>query len=213
MRVPTRPPITLVEPTLEGLTAYANALAAGWSPDSERDASAERLTALLLDPAAFLRDITGREPTITLDDGSVVPRLPSRAYWIWDGEFSGTINLRWQPGSEELPGYVSGHVGYTVVPWKRRRGYATQALAMVLPVARTQGLERVLLTTDPDNLASRRVIEANGGVLSGTGPHPWASGKVKLLYWVPTGAETAARRGRPARAATLADRPRGVSRS
>jgi len=210
MRASVRTPITLVEPTLEGLTAYANALAAGWSPDSERNASAERLTALLLDPAAFLRDIAGQERTLMLDDGSVVPRLPTRAYWIWDGEFCGTINLRWQPGTEELPSYVSGHVGYTVVPWKRRRGYATRALAMVLPLAREQGMSRVLLTTDPDNLASRRVIEANGGILAGTGPHPWARGKVKLLYWVPT--ETAAatlRRGGPFRA--VSGRQRGVS--
>jgi hypothetical protein len=53
-----RPAISLVEPTLAGLSAYGDALARGWSPDSERDASAERLTALLLDPMAFLRDIT-----------------------------------------------------------------------------------------------------------------------------------------------------------
>lgn len=184
---PPTEPVSLVEPTLGGLRAYERALAAGWSPDSERDASAERLRALRRDPEGFLRDIAGREPTLALDDGRIVPRLPTRAFWISDGYFAGTINLRFQPGAEELPDYVSGHVGYTVVPWRRGRGYATRALALLLPVARAHGLARVLLTCDPENAASRRVIEANGGAFAGAGPHPWAAGRVKLHFWVPTG--------------------------
>lgn len=44
-------------------------------------------------------------------------------------------------------------------------GYATQALADILPEARAVGLPYVELTTDASNVASRRVIEANGGKL------------------------------------------------
>jgi predicted acetyltransferase len=51
------------------------------------------------------------------------------------------------------------------VPWKQDRGYATRGLALLLPEARAQGLAHVELTTDPDNLASQRVILANGGRL------------------------------------------------
>jgi predicted acetyltransferase len=58
-----------------------------------------------------------------------------------------------------------GHIGYSVVPWKQRRGHATQALALLLPDARKEGLDYVELTTDPDNLPSQKVITANGGVL------------------------------------------------
>jgi predicted acetyltransferase len=83
--------------------------------------------------------------------------------WMWDGEFCGSIGFRWQPGTAELPPYCLGHIGYAVVPWKRRRGYATQALADILPEARREGLPYVELTTDVSNVASRRVIEANGG--------------------------------------------------
>jgi len=39
-------------------------------------------------------------------------------------------------------------------------------LAAVLPVARSLGIDQALLTCDEDNLASHRVIEANGGVLA-----------------------------------------------
>jgi predicted acetyltransferase len=41
---------------------------------------------------------------------------------MWDGEFCGSIGLRWLPGTEELPPHCLGHIGYAVVPWKRRLG-------------------------------------------------------------------------------------------
>jgi predicted acetyltransferase len=83
--------------------------------------------------------------------------------WMWDGEFCGSIGFRWQPGTTELPPYCLGHIGYSVVPWKRQRGYATRALELLLPQARDEGLAYVELTTQVDNFASQRVIEANGG--------------------------------------------------
>ena len=75
------------------------------------------------------------------------------------------IGLRWQPGTEALPPYVLGHIGFSVVPWKRQRGYATRALALLLADARREGLRWVELTTKLDNVASQRDIEANGGRL------------------------------------------------
>ena len=101
---------------------------------------------------------------------------------MWDGEFAGQIALRWQPGTDALPDYVSGHVGYAVVPWKRRRGHATRALALMLPVAREVGLRRIEITTDADNAASQRVIEANGGRIVGEFLDPRHGPKPKLRY-------------------------------
>jgi predicted acetyltransferase len=109
---------------------------------------------------------------VTLPDGSQVARIPSRRWWIWAGDddtaastFAGSIGLRWAADLGPLPPHVLGHIGYSVVPWKRRRGLATRALALWLPVARAEGLAHVELTTDPNNIASQRVILANGGVL------------------------------------------------
>jgi len=116
----------------------------------------------------FLSTQANREPqgeTVTLPDGSKVARLPGYRRWLWDGEFCGLINLRWQPGTQALPPHCLGHIGYAVVPWKQRRGYATAALRQFLPFANAEGLSYVEITTDPQNLASQRVIEANGGVL------------------------------------------------
>ena len=92
-----------------------------------------------------------------------MPRLPFIVRWMWDGEFCGQICLRWQPGTDALPSHVLGHVGYAVVPWKRGRGYATEALRLMLDEARAIGLGRLEITTENGNEASCRVIERNGG--------------------------------------------------
>jgi len=45
------------------------------------------------------------------------------------------------------------------------------------------GLSRVLVTCDEDNLASRRVIEKNGGELASRGISE-RTGKPVLRYWI-----------------------------
>jgi predicted acetyltransferase len=174
--------LRLIVPSLDGLAQYEAALERGWSPDTTLDVSAEQLAALRRDPRAFLADLIRQDGTIVTASGRVVPRLPSRICWLDDGEFCGVINLRFVAGSDALPDYVSGHIGYAVVPWKRRRGYATRALALVLPIAREVGLKRIEITCDDDNEPSRRVIIKNGGKSIGTRPEP--GGKTKLVFWI-----------------------------
>lgn len=162
--------VELLTPTLEHLPAYADALRRGWSPDNIRGrfAAEEELEAIETDAVLFVKRQVDREaagPAIRLPDGTQVKRLPGYRLWIWDGEFCGTIGLRWQPGTCELPPHVLGHIGYSVVPWKQRRGHATAALRLMLSHAAGEGLDHVTITTDPDNTASRKVITANGGVL------------------------------------------------
>ena len=121
------------------------------------------------DPAGFVAGLDDPDATgkpIRLPDGSLVPRLPGFARWIWDGEFCGSIGFRWQPGASALPPHVLGHIGFAVVPWKQGMGRAKQALALMLPEARRRGLHHVELTTDPGNVASQRVIQACGGTLT-----------------------------------------------
>ncbi|RWQ35221.1 MAG: GNAT family N-acetyltransferase [Mesorhizobium sp.] len=164
--------IELVKPALEHLPSYKAALERGWSPDNVRlmEAVREQLAAIEKDPVAFLAGLDDREakgPPIHLPDGSKVPRLPGFRRWIWDGEVPGSIGFRWQRRTAELPPHVLGNIGYAVVPWKRRRGYATEALQLMLGEARALGLPFVEITAKPGNLASQKVVLVNGGRLVG----------------------------------------------
>jgi predicted acetyltransferase len=159
----------LVWPAAEHLASYVRALDQGWSPDNLRPETAlDELERIREDPARFIAEQVDREassPSVTLPDGSIMRRLPGYKLWMWDGEFCGVIGFRWQPGTSDLPPHVLGHIGFSVVPWKRRRGYATRALQLLLPHVRKEGLSYVELTTNPGNIASQQVIAANGGVL------------------------------------------------
>ena len=161
----------LVWPAAEYLASYVEALRHGWSPNNVRpEAAREELDEIDRDAPGYLARQVDREakgPPVILPDGSTVKRLPGYRRWLWDGEFCGSIGFRWQPGSNELPPHVLGHIGYAVVPWKQHRGYATRALALLLDDVRQEqlGLTYVELTTEPENVGSQRVIIANGGQL------------------------------------------------
>lgn len=180
--------LRLDKPSLEALPQYAAALRRGWNPDNTRGriGAKEQLTRIAEDAKLFVSlqdDMEARGAPVVLPDGRTVPRLPGYYRWIWDGEFCGTVGFRWQPGTPELPRHVLGHIGYGVVEWKQRLGYATRALALILPDMRALGLPWVQLTTDPDNIASQRVIEANGGILVGRASKPAGYGDTESLSY------------------------------
>lgn len=180
-------PLALAPPRADWLGSYADALRRGWSPNNLRDVGAEQLAAIAADPEAFLASLVTQSGTVRLADGTEVLRLPNRTLWLWDGSFCGVIGLRWQEGTDALPPYVTGHVGYAVVPWKRRRGYATMALRTMLPIACDVGLTEIEITADSTNAASRRVIESCGGVLAGERGDGHAPASRLLVYRVRTG--------------------------
>lgn len=182
-------PLTLVTPARDYLPAYVAALARGWSPDTTAGGEATRLAHLekiAADPDGFLAgldDPDGLAGDVQLPDGTMVKRLPGFYRWLWDGDFVGSINFRWAKGTEVLPPHCLGHVGYAVVPWRRGEGHATAALGLLLPLAAESGLRWIDLTTDPDNVASHRVIVANGGRLVERFTKPAAYGGAEGLLW------------------------------
>jgi len=91
--------------------------------------------------------------------------------------------VRQRTGTTALPPHCPGHIGYTVVPWKQRRGYATLALRRLLPEAKDEGLLFVDITTEPSNLASQHVIQANGGVFVERFVSPVALGAGEALRY------------------------------
>lgn len=154
-------------PSRVELAGYVDALETGWSPNTIDDsAGLVELESIRRDPDAFLMSLVDRDavgPPIPMPDGSTAQRLPGYRKWMWDGDFCGSIGLRWQPGTEALPPHVLGHVGYAVVPWKRRLGYATAAVRAIALDAAAEGLRWIEITCDDDNFASQGVIAGAGG--------------------------------------------------
>jgi predicted acetyltransferase len=94
--------------------------------------------------------------------------VPVTTLWYVDGAtYLGTVIIRHQLTPELTR--RGGHLGYHVAPRHRRQGHATAMLAAALAYCRgTLGLGRVLVTCAAPNAASRRVIEANRGILENT---------------------------------------------
>ncbi|MGE6081169.1 GNAT family N-acetyltransferase, partial [Aeromonas veronii] len=93
---------------------------------------------------------------------------PTTPYFaLGGGEIPPTLRLR--HGDNEATRQWLGHIGYETRPSRRGEGAATMLLRWV----QQQVLAApVLICCDQDNLASRKVITAAGGMLLGQRFHP-----------------------------------------
>jgi len=131
------------------------------------------------DLAEFLRACADGEDAAKVAPGFV----PQTIYWMVDdaGDAVGMLRLRHHLNDHLLQ--HGGHVGYYVRPGARGKGYAKQALRMALERLRAMGVPRALVTVDPTNAPSIRVILANGGRADGQGRHPQTDHVVNR-YWI-----------------------------
>lgn len=137
---------------------------------------------LQLDPDMAWQDYLRR-----LADSSVGLNLPEG--WVGatflvadiDGQIVGRVSIRHE--LNEFLRTEGGHIGYCVLPAHRRRGYATEILRQALIVARSLGIDRVLITCDDDNAGSIRVIESCGGKLDSVRPAKPGTPALRR-YWI-----------------------------
>lgn len=112
----------------------------------------------------------------------LVPCTQFLYYRKEDRKIVGAIQVR-HYFNEYLEKYA-GHIGYSVCPSERRRGYAKEMLRAVLPYCRdTLGLNRVLISCKTSNEASRRTILACGGVYEKTVREPKKDMDLER-YWI-----------------------------
>ena len=76
-----------------------------------------------------------------------------------------------------------GHIGYSVRPSERRKGYARVMLLLCMDKCRDFGLDRLLLTCNTLNEGSRRTILSCGGVFERLAPNP-EEDAVEERYWI-----------------------------
>ncbi len=98
-----------------------------------------------------------------------------------DNQLVGMIQVRHR-FNDYLEKYA-GHIGYSVRPSERRKGYAKQMLRMALPYCCEIGLDKVLITCLDGNIGSEKTILANGGVYESTVHEPNENKDLKR-FWI-----------------------------
>jgi len=172
----------LVRPSLRHARSYVAALREGFQRGAQEAMSERRIRQIDEDFAAYVAAITDRTGRVRLPTGDIVSKVPFTVFWLVAGDaFIGEAHVR-----HELNAYLlkeGGHVGYGIRPSRQRRGYGKLILALALEECRRLGLTRVLLTCLQDNVASARIIEANGGELENVIDDPAGRGPLRR-YWI-----------------------------
>lgn len=99
-----------------------------------------------------------------------------------DQKMVGICNIRHNLHQEFLVN-IAGHIGYSIHPEERRKGYAKEQLALALQKAKTLGIKRVLITAADWNIGSQKTILANSGVYEDTRINP-DDGNRMHRYWI-----------------------------
>ena len=127
------------------------------------------------------------ERCLSMEDAAYaksVGRCPGKTFLLvraQDRRIVGSINVRWELNEAMLQ--FGGHIGYSIRPTQRRKGYNKLNLYLGLKEAQKAGLDRVMIGCAADNLGSDRTIRALGGVLERQGVDPW-DGELSNVYWI-----------------------------
>lgn len=128
--------------------------------------------------AAYITKILSQSVGENLPKGIV----PETTFWLIDkGDFIGRASIRHELTKDLLK--EGGHIGYDIRPSKRNMGYGKKLLKMALKKAKKLGIKNALITCDITNISSKKVIEANGGVLKNAIEVNKGKPK-KLRYWI-----------------------------
>lgn len=104
---------------------------------------------------------------IALSRGDNLPShyVPQTNYWLLIDSYPVGVGKLRHSLNDHLK-KSGGHIGYSIRPSERGKGYGTIILSELLKRAADMGIEEVMLTCEPNNVSSRKVIEANKGVLN-----------------------------------------------
>lgn len=131
------------------------------------------------DPEAYLIEVENHSKGIDLPDKWV----PHTRFWYLmnNKRIIGSVDMRHYltPDLEDL----GGHIGYVVRPSERNKGYASSMLAKAIPKASNFGINKLLVTAASANMASRKVVEKNGGILE-TERYSRLAGRMTSYYWI-----------------------------
>lgn len=142
-------------------SGYEKAFHAFYDDFSKNDPeNADYYQAAKIDFSCYVQSLLDESKGINLREGFV----PCSHFWLMDDKDNivGVIRVRHHIDNEFLA-LECGHIGYDVAPSHRQKGYGTAMLKLALPKAKLLGISKALVMADEDNLASQKIIKANGG--------------------------------------------------
>jgi len=110
-------------------------------------------------------------------------KVPQSTYWLVNDRHQAVGIVRVRHRLNESLLQHGGHIAYYIRSAERSKGYGKLALRLGLEQLRDLGADRALLTVNPANTHSRRVVFANGGVQDGQGADP-ISGEIVDRFWI-----------------------------
>ena len=131
-------------------------------------------------PQDWINYVNLHRNSLTVPEG----RVPSTQYMLVreeDRKIVGMLDVR--HFLNDFLGKYGGHIGYSIAPSERRKGYAALMLKMALPECKKLGMEKVLITCISGNEGSKRTILRNGGVYESTVYEP-DEGVFLERYWI-----------------------------
>ena len=93
----------------------------------------------------------------------------------------GAIGIRWK----QVPVLMTfgGLIGYSIRPSQRGKGYANEMLKLAIDKFKNTNIKNILITCKDFNVASKKVIEKNGGIFENTYSNV-DDGYTYLRYWI-----------------------------
>ena len=127
----------------------------------------------------WLTNLSMRENIETCPKGCVISNtyIAVRSY---DNRIVGIIDLRHHINHPILE-LLGGHMGYSVRPTERGKGYAKEMLRLNLENCKSRNIDKVMITCSSDNIASAKTILANGGVFE---KEVSVDGEIINRYWI-----------------------------
>ena len=116
---------------------------------------------------------------VKMDGGPLVPDSTFFCLDVDRGIVVGAVNIRHVLNESLL--LNGGHIGDGVRPSERRKGIATEMIALALVECRKLGIMRVLMVCDKENIGSAKSIMNNGGVLEN---EVVVDGVTEQRYWI-----------------------------